>query len=352
MSYIGPVLKRYAYSTARVKAMESTLIKKEEIEKIINSKDQESIISILLQTDYKKELDQLGGKEKGEILDFALSKNLASNVGKLITITPMEDKSITRAVLGKWDIYNIELAIDAKARKIGFEEISKYIIDYGPYNMASLKEAYEEESVEGLISKMMINSPYKEMLSQALEAYWKRNNAIQASITIDKLYYQKLGLLMPRIRSLSNGAAKIIKLDIDMKNILMLMRSKKYNMPFNEIKDDFIPSGSIALEELRLIYENSKNEEEVARSLKVFDLSKEAELYKKEKRLFIFEIGMRSRIFKESISVLSHTLLSFGTLLAYAYIKESEVLMLRILSKGREYGLPEKELIEMMPWMS
>ncbi|MFP3279117.1 MAG: V-type ATPase subunit [Candidatus Micrarchaeota archaeon] len=351
MSYIGQISTRYAYSATRVKAMESELIAPAVMKNIIQAKDVGSMLSLLSQTSYKKELEQFGGiKMSSEMIDFALSKNLALNVSKLITITPTEDKEITRAIVGKWDIYNIELAIEAKYSKKSFEEIARYIIDYGPYNANVIKEAFREASVEGLISKLSINSPYKDILSEAFDEFKKSGDALKANMLIDKLYYQKLGSLMRKIEELSPEAAKIIKLEIDMRNLLNLIRGKHYALKFNEISESLIKKGSLSIEELQSIYEHAKNEEEIARNAKVFDLSNEIEIYKKEGRLFAFEIGMKNQILSKGIKMLSHTLLSFGTILAYAYIKGIEVLTLRIIIKSKQYALPQEEVARMILW--
>ncbi|EQD26669.1 hypothetical protein B1B_19501, partial [mine drainage metagenome] len=79
MSYLiagSAAAMHYGYSSARVKAMESRLIGKKTMQEIINAKDASTIIAILFQGDYKKDLEEFGGLEiKGELIDFALSKN-------------------------------------------------------------------------------------------------------------------------------------------------------------------------------------------------------------------------------------------------------------------------------------
>jgi vacuolar-type H+-ATPase subunit C/Vma6 len=135
-----------------------------------------------------------------------------------------------------------------------------------------------------------------------------------------------------------------------MRNMLNLIRAKRYALKFNEISEGIIKNGSLGIEELQSIYENAKNEEDVAKNAKVFDLSNEVEIYKKERRLFVFEIGMRNQILSKGIKMLSHTLLSFGTILAYAYIKDIEVLTLRIIIKSKQYALPQDEVARMILW--
>jgi len=59
---------------------------------------------------------------------------------------------------------------------------------------------------------------------------------------------------------------------------------------------------------------------------------------------------MRNQILSKGIRMLSHTLLSFGTILAYAYIKDIEVLTLRIIIKSKQYALPQDEVARMILW--
>ncbi|MGC8710040.1 MAG: V-type ATPase subunit [Candidatus Micrarchaeia archaeon] len=353
MNVGSPISSGYAYSTARVKAMEARLIGEESMKGIVQAKDISTILSMLAQTEYKKNLEEFGGLNiKSNMIDFALSKNLALNVGKLITITPMEEKSIIRAIAGKWDIYNAEIAMEAKASGKKFEDISKYIIDYGLYNVNVIKDIMNEASVEGLIERMMINSPYKDVLYEALEVYRRNKDVVEANMLIDKLYYSKLGRLMPRIRNVSPESAFVVKLDIDMRNLLLMIRAKKYSIDFSEIKDNFIKGGELEISELQSLYESSNNIYEIAKNAKVFDLGDAAEDYRngRSKGLFGFEIEMRNQIFRKSMTLLKHALLSFGAIVAYAYIKEIEVFTLRILISGKNYGLSQEEISRMMVW--
>ncbi|MGC8662453.1 MAG: V-type ATPase subunit [Candidatus Micrarchaeia archaeon] len=342
---------RYAYASTRVKAMKSNLIGEEGMKNIMNAKSLEEIISQLSQTDYKIELEQFGGmKISSDYIDFALSENLAKNVGKLIKITPAKERDIIRAIFGRWDIYNIELAIDAKASGKSFDDISKYIINYGPHDIASIKEALSEESMENMILKLMNNSPYKKLLREALEIIRGGGDALQANTAIDRLYYQGLAKMLPIIKKLSQESFIIINYDMEMRNILVLIRAKKYGLSFEEIEKNLIISSNLNKEKLEAMYKSAKDEIELARGAKDFDLTKEIEDYEKNRKLLVFEIGMQNQILKKSVRLLGYTLLSFGTIIAYAYIKEIEVLNIRILAKGMQYNLNKEDLSKMIVW--
>ncbi|MDE1825253.1 MAG: V-type ATPase subunit [Candidatus Micrarchaeota archaeon] len=343
----------YGYSTARVKAMESRLISKTTMQSIVNSKDVAAMLAILFQTDYKKNLEDFGGVNlRSDLIDFALSKNLAANVHKLITITPITQKGMIRSIVGKWDLYNVKLAIDAKERGRGFADISRYVIDHGIYNAQELREVMSEPNVESMLQRMMINSPYKAMLATVLEDYRKEKSATRAGALIDKLYYKQLGSIITKLLDLHYESALIIKSDIDMRNLLMLIRAKKYSMKFEDLREILIENGSLKANQLREIYEGAKDMESLVKEIKVFDLAAALESYKsgKGKEMLLFEIAMRNAIFSKAMSLLKHSVLSFGTMVAYAYMKEIEVFTLRIAIKGKAYELGQDEISKMIVW--
>ncbi|MGI0141516.1 MAG: V-type ATPase subunit [Candidatus Micrarchaeales archaeon] len=343
----------YGYSTARVKAMESKMITRDTMQSIINSKDVASMLSILVQTDYKKELEEFGGVNiKSDMIDFALSKNLGHNVDKLITVAPIVNRDIVRSIAGKWDLYNIKLAIEAKEKGSGFSEVSKYVVDYGMYNASALKELMGEPNVESMIGRMIINSPYRKILTGALESYRKDKSSLQAAIVIDKMYYAQLSSIIIKLLDMHHESAQIIKLSIDTKNLLLLIRGKKYGVKFSDFGGNLIENGTIKMPHLRDLYENSKDLESLVKEIKVFDLTDALDRYKNSKRkeLMTFEIAMSNSIMEKSMKLLKHSVLSIGTIVAYSYLKEIEVFTLRIIIKGKTYGLGKEEMARMMVW--
>ncbi len=343
----------YGYSSARVKAMEARLIGKKTMQEIMNAKDASSQIALLFQSDYKNDLESFGGLSiKQELIDFALSKNLAKSTGKLVQITPTTERKLIRAIVGKWGLYNVKIAIEAKERKADYDSIARYIIDFGRYNATAVKEAMREDSVEGMLNKFLINSPYPAALHDALEAYKKTKSAIDAAAAIDKSYYKELGKTIIGLRIIHNEPAQVLKMDIDMKNLLILIKAKRAGLKFSDIADNMIERGNMNAHDLEQLYNGSKDIETMVAQIKTYDLKNALDVYKgsKRKQLLIFEIGMRNSIFNNSMRLLKHSILSFGAILVYAYMKEIEVFTLRILIQGRIYGLSREELERLIVW--
>ena len=59
---------------------------------------------------------------------------------------------------------------------------------------------------------------------------------------------------------------------------------------------------------------------------------------------------MRNQIFNTSLKLLRTTVLSFGALVDYIYLKEIEVFTLRALIKSKEYGISKEDLSKLIVW--
>lgn len=357
MSNMGSGLRsarRYGYSSARANAMKSKLIDKKTMLEITNAKDIGSIISMLFERDYKPEIEEFGGlKIKNDQVDFALSKNLARNITKLVKLSQGKERQIMQGIAGKWDFYNIRLAIEAKDRKHSYDSIARYIVDVGRYNATVIKEAMREESIESLISKLMLNSPYKGILSATLESYKKTKSAFEAISVMDKEYYVYLARVAIQLGNIDDRlSAKILRMEIDMRNILTLIRAKRLDMKFASLAPLVISNGNMSKEALERVYNGSKDIGEIASQIKLFDLKDAAEFFKKDqhKQLLTFEVGIRNAMLAKGIRSLGPKILSFGTMLAYLYMKDSEVSTLRVLINGKAYGLEKEEIQRLIGW--
>lgn len=347
--------RHFGYSSARVKAMESRLITDKTMKEIASAKDVSTIIAILFQGDYKHELEEYGGQEiKSEMIDFALSKNLAKSVSKLIQISPSTERKLIRTVVGKWDLYNVKLAIEAKDRRKSYDSIARYVIDYGIYNSSFIKDAMREESIEGMLGKFMLNSPYRDIIKDAQDEYKKNRNAYDAVAAIDRNYYKLVGTVITGLRIIDNSSARIIKMDIDLQNIMLMIKAKKAGAKFQDIGQNIISSGNISAQELEQIYNSSKDIESMVLQIKTYDLKGAVDMYRegKSRQLLYFEIGIRNYIFNSSIALLKHSILSLGAILAYAYMKEIEIFTLRIFINSKLYGLSREEASRLIIWKS
>ncbi len=339
MTLLGRALK-YGYSNTRVKGMEAKLIDAGTMQRISKAKDVREIIAILYNTDYKDNLIEFGGlNTKVTLLDFAISKNLAEHVEKLVKITPKSDQEFMRVFVSKWDFYNAKLAIEAKTRGLTYDSIASYLIDQGPFSASTIKRAMGK-GTDALFEELEnASKEYKPIIKKAKDAYEKTRSGISAVNEIDKGEYLLLSEAVEKMQNKHKNAAKIAQLSIDMQNVITMVRAKIAGKTFAEAAQELIKNGTIALQQLEKAYK-AKDLQGMLDMLngEMLGIKYEGESLTK------FEISLRRNLLAKAVKLLRNSVLSFATIIAYAYMKELDVISLRLAIKSKQYGLGEEEL--------
>ncbi len=339
---------KYSYSNARVKAMRSRLLTNEQMRQIFDAKDESTILSVLMQTDYRQDLEEYGGMSiKSQLVDFALSNNIARNMELLNRVAPKEDKEMMRSITGSFEISNIKLAMHAKARNIPFESISRYIVGTGQYGKENIKQLMQENTVEMMISRFMINSPYASMLQETLDEYRRSSNIATAVYAMERAYYNMLASLSVEVAKHDANVAQVIKHSIDMHNIILAFRAKERSIKAEEMSGVFANGGSIAQAKLLDAYNSAANLENLINSTNLFEMGKAYDIYKNTGQMLAFEMSMRRQLFNAATTSVAHEVFSFGSIAYYAYVKEMEALSIRSALKNVEYGI-DREILELL----
>ena len=334
--------------------MESELIPRSTMDELAKQESVEPILARLLQTSYMRSIEEYGGaKIRSELVDFALSSDLAKNLAKLERVTPKPKRKLMLLFIGRFEMENAKLLIDAKAKQRRFEEIERFLVETGSMRKVSMKEAYQNEhDVEALAARIGRMMPYKEIMSRAMSEYAKSKNVLEAENEIDRQFYRTVSDSFDLLSKTSPESAKLIRREIEMKNILTLMRAKRYGLTEEEVSRSIIGNGITSHNALLALFKSAKSVDELASGIKSFDLKEALALYQQSKgtQTLRFEIAMRNSLFRMALHLLRHSVLSFGTLAGYAYIKQMEVLALRTLVDGKQNGLSSEEIGGMIAW--
>jgi len=323
---------KYAYIVARVRAMKGKLIPKEMYPKFINMEIPE-ITRFIGESEYKKDVDELGKKYKGtDLFEHALNQNLALTYRKLMEVSPDEANYLITEYLRYWDIWNIKTIIRGKFSGASEEDILEDVVSAGQLRYRDLTELIKIQTVEGVIAALA-KTPYY----PALIGY----NGVLADIenNLDKLYYS--GLVTAGITSKDKLFSKFLKTEIDLKNLKILFRMKRADMEREEIQKLLIPGG-MELKGSDLARLASLSFPEFVRALEEFsyweairDISNDLNsLTNIETRLDKYGILYATRIsYYYPLSILP--------VLDYIVSKKIEVDNLRMIVRGKEANLSE-----------
>jgi vacuolar-type H+-ATPase subunit C/Vma6 len=240
--------------------------------------------------------------------------------------------------------------LEAIERKQPYDAISRYIISSTEFTPLVLQDAMRTESIEGALGRLMRVGNYRQILGMALATYKKTGNVLEAMATMDTEHYRELGELVEELAERHDASARLLSMDIEMRNIITLIRAKGKALPFSSISQSIIKNGNTEARSLAKLYNSSDSVVSLALKVRSFDLKAAAEAYKENGQLLSFEISMRNQIFNASLKLLRVSSLSFGSLVDYVYLKEIEVFTLRALIKSKEYGLTREEVSRLVVW--
>jgi V/A-type H+-transporting ATPase subunit C len=328
--------------------MLSRMLSKASITDLSKAESTSTIIGSLLQTEYRKHLDHFGGEAiKENMVDFALNRSFEASVSKLIAISPRKLRPLIESIVSRRDYQNIKLVLRAKALNKQFDSIAKYMTFSGALDEQAAKSALDEQGVEGAARRLMKIGDYRKALEDALAEYGKTGKLTDLESSLDKSMLVRLGASVKKISKISKEGSALISMEIEMRNVLTLMRAKRAAMSVDELKDYLFDNGLTKLQNLVAMYESAKSPADIARSAHRFALGGMAEK-SGETDILPYEIAMKRSILEKARLTLMKSVLSLAVIIAYYYMKELEISSLRSIINGKAYSLSSEEIGRMI----
>jgi V/A-type H+-transporting ATPase subunit C len=345
---------KYGYSNARVKAMKGLLLKPNFLDELIRVKSIEAVIELLQRTPYKGDFAIASVSYTGsELIELAAAKNLARTVCKLIKITPKSDKEVLRALLLKYDLLNLKTIMHAKKLGKSFDEVKPYLVEAGGLSEEDFRRLMKADE-KNIIREVRRTPLGEQMLSQSTAQFskgmWNRFHAalksLDAFMQMETIVDAYSFLLMDK--ALSDSGSKdieyireILKREIDARNILIIERLKKHGKKnFNE---HLIKGGTLSDSLIKKIIEAK----DLSQTVKLAK-GKFSRLEFEGSELSDLEIAFEKSIAAQKSVAFHRGMLSVGVIIGFMLLKEEEVSNLRKIAKGKEFGIPEKDVRDML----
>jgi len=338
----GPV--PYIYVCTRMRVRKSKLLPHEEYMRMLNMGLAE-ITRFIGESQYKREVDELATSFRGiDLIEIALSWNLAKEYQDIQKITPGTLKDLTRAYLRRWDIQNVLTIIRGKLHGERKGKIKEILVPAGELDRVFLDRLLEEptperviEALKGkgihpLLSRMMEGGVREELLP-------KVENELYKQFYADLIAYAYSGIKGGR------QFLDYITLDIDITNIRTVFRLRA-DHSVNDIAGIIIPGGTISPQSLQRVFPiKDPNEfiDALVPLVRVKSLQELLERLREEKSLRGIEIELIKVQIAEMETMSKLQPFSIHPILAYLEMKKYEIFNLRALARGKESGLmPER----------
>jgi V/A-type H+-transporting ATPase subunit C len=337
----------YVYVCTRMRMRKSKLIQRDEYFRMLNMSLPE-IARVIEETTYKQEIDELSTRFKGiDLIEVALSWNLAKEYQKILEITPGTLKQFTRSYLRRWDIQNVLNILRGKTEGVTVGKIKEILIPAGSLDRFTLDRLVAEDSTDRIVEALRGHRMYPVLAANIGEA--KETGSF--SMMENELYKQFYADLLAEAESGIKGGQlflSFIQLDINIKNIKTLFRLRA-----DKIEEDphklFIAGGVLAVDDFVRL-NTIKDQVEFIDALKMKVRHKTLLAFldelKGEKKVRDIEVRLTSVQLDQMERMSKRHPFSIHPILVYLEKKKYEVFNLRALARGKESKLPTEKIMK------
>ena len=357
ISLESKVLK-YGYSNARVRAMKGFLLKGAVFSEMAKVGGIEGVVELLQRTAYKNDIAAASSMYSGsQMVESAASKNFSACVQKLMKMTPISDRQALASLLLKWDLTNLKNLLHAKKLGKSYEDIRPTLFPVGGLDEDDFKAIMKADErsiyreVKGTkLGKRIFSEAAQETSKGMLNTFRAALQSVDAFMKYETEVDTYIYLMIDKALSGSGSkeAAKmssIIKREIDAKNILIIERLKRHNAEKGRILKSLIRGGTL-------------NDTVIGKLIEAKDLSAVVGIVRfrfpsltvspESSDLSRFENALERSIAAQKIDAFYTSILSIGVIIGFLLLKEEEVNNLRKIAKGKEFGMPEEEIRDML----
>ncbi len=335
----------YIYVCTRLRVRRSFFLPKEELLRMLNM-DLPEIVRHVGETGYKREIDELSTGFAGvDLLEMALSWNMAKEFQKILDIIPEGLRGFTSAYLRRWDIQNITNILRGKAQGMKTGKIKEVLIPAGDLDREFLDRLLAEESVEKIVAAL-----------SGVKFYPVIRGELSQGVTDESLMRLENELIKEYYRDLIGEAGRGVKggkvflewlrMEIDFRNIQDLFRLR-----LSREKGDLLPlmihGGRIPADDLVRINDIEDRKEfidELRKWAVHAPLQEALDEFRQEKPIHEVEIALTRVLLQQMAFQAKLHPFSIYPVLSYLEEKRVEVENIRTIARGKKVNLPAAEI--------
>jgi V/A-type H+/Na+-transporting ATPase subunit C len=347
----------YSSSFGRLQSLSTNFLSKDTIQSLVKSEDVAEMRRMLESTWYGPEIERASSLySPPELLEVALNRHLVE-INKIVLETaPFSGKTAIRSYLLKWDIHNIELILSSKIIGRTITETEPFLVSSrnfpagitgGNISHDEMKIILSQPGIEGVVN-YLVKYKYGNIIMRHFDTIQKTGDLSHLMVDLMAYYYSTLIESLKFFQGDEGVIRDVIRMQIDKKNILSLLKGKNSNLERELVNKHLIEGGHIALSELLEMFGSKNVGEFVNRIEERLIMGDLLETYRKTHSLIDFEIAMDQFISTKYVQRLKNISLSIGYIFHFIIIAEFEWDNIKRIAYGKRYGIPMERIKSML----
>src|SRR3989338_135597 len=334
----------YPYTYVRANVMRTKLFRRNDYEKMLKMQFSE-LAKFLQDSSYKAEIDELAVMYSGEeLIEMALTRNLAKTFAKLRRISTTELNLLIDAYLTKYDILNVKTIVRGIYTSADKDYIKRLLVPAGAFREEFLYELLKKDSVEDVVRAV----PFLEYkhFRKFIEDLKEKGALYEFENALDQHYFRHLISFSEMLPVGGELFKNFIETQIEATNLLNIVKLIKEGAPKSDMKKSIFLTASPEknLQVLRLL--ESKSIDSIPKGIRNKAMRKFinecVEHYHKNHSLIEFERLVNKHVLGRAMLFIHQNPLSINVILGFMFAKEIEVQNLMKIVKGRQLGFSEE----------
>ncbi|MGE5588157.1 MAG: V-type ATPase subunit [Clostridia bacterium] len=321
---------RYAYATGRVRVLETRLLDRGRIDRMIDAPDLEGALKVLAEAGYARA--QLSEKSHLTIDEITTGEEV--RLARLVRETTPEP-GLVDFVTARWDFHNLKVMMKAKLHRVPPE---KAVARHGACDLAVIERAVEGDTRD-------LPPQLTEALSAARAAHDLRPTPETIDIAVDREMYR---YLLARADSLGiRYLVDLVQMEVDLFNLSVYFRSRRMGRDKQSAAQAMVPGGK--LNPIRLVASYEQPPEAAVASVAGTGyeaLARQAADALTEGRPIAELERLSEEIVWERIRRARYVPLGPEPLVGYIFAKLHELRLVRLILVGKLSGMSRESIKE------
>ncbi len=331
----------YGYINARVRGMRSKLLGPAFYQAALDATDFRAFTATLAQTPYMRELEEAQSRSEGlAAVDAAVGRNFYNTARRLLSFSDGQPHELIEILLLPFDVGNLKAIARGKHAGKSAEEIQGSLYPAGALKPTLLEEAALAADMASAAQVVAFSrTELSGAFLRAARRYQQDGDLFALELALDQAYF---AAVLARAERAGAPAALVrhFQRQIDATNLLtaLKLRGRETAVPASEL---FVPGGR---EVKRALFDALLRDDETnalqqlagGTFAPVADAAARGDLAGAE--------GEARRLLDASAKRLATDPLDIGIVVDYLRRKEEEAAQLRLLARGKFYGVPRETL--------
>lgn len=337
----------YEYGNARLRAMRSRLLTRQEILQMAGASSIAELIGFLSKTPYRRSLEvALIQQSMLDNLYEALHRDFIETICKISRFYEGSERKLVDQVLKRYDIDNLKTILRGISRHASRSEIESTLLPVGITSQTVFSELFRAGSYREAIDILAtIGHPFAQPIL-ILRAERPGADLFEMEIALDRWYFQEAARMLKSEQDGTQLVLDALRLDVDISNLLMMLRfvgnpaeqqRLKTRLGKWGLEDILSGPGVLSTEQLTSVYQarNIKSAVDLLGDTPyALTLREGLRAYERTHQLSEIEKSLRQHQLRWLAWKIAKDPLGIGVFLGFLALKTNEIANLRRVARG------------------